>query len=75
MSGWGDYVRSGKASDSDQSTVHAAYSAYQQSMRAASTAVAVYRLDNNKSAFKLALDILDASKNLLIDAITKGKMK
>lgn len=74
MNGWGDFVRAGKASNDDQAVVRSSYEKYQKAMSASRTAVATYRVNKDKTALNLALDILDATKNDLIDAIQKGQL-
>lgn len=70
MNGWGDYVRAGKASPQDETTVKAIYLKYQQSMRVAQAAVMSYRLQpTNAPALNIAIDALDASRIELVTLI------
>lgn len=69
MSGWGDYVRSGKASAEEEAVVKQAYTTYQVSMRTAKAAIESYRITPDAAALSRVLDALDAAKNSLIDAI------
>lgn len=69
MMGWGDYVRSGKASVEEEAIVKQAYTTYQASMRTTKAAVESYRITPDAAALSRVLDALDAAKNLLIDAI------
>lgn len=71
MNGWGDYVRAGKASATEETQVKATYEKYQVAMRAARAVVGQYRAGaSDGDALNQALDILDASKNQLITLIT-----
>ena len=74
MNGWGDFVRSGKASSEDQNVVRSAYEKYQKAMTTSKVAITTYQVSKDKTSLNLALDILDATKNDLIDAIQKGKL-
>ena len=74
MNVWGDFVRAGKASLDDQAVVRGAYEKYQKAMATTKVVVATYQTSQDKNALNLALDILDATKNDLIDAIQKGQL-
>lgn len=70
MNGWGEYVRAGKASDDEQALIRDLYTKYQSSLKSAKAAVDAYYANRvNKTGLDLALNILDESKNQLIDTI------
>jgi len=75
MNAWGDYVRAGHATASDELRVRAAYGNYQQTMRTLHVAVTAYKLDeaSNAGALKTALDAMSAASAELLTVIEKKK--
>jgi hypothetical protein len=70
MKGWGDWVRAGKATPTEEAAVKRAYQAYQQSME---TAYAAYLAAQERPAeepkFRGALAAADAAKNEVIKLV------
>ena len=75
MNGWGDYVRAGKANSDEQNRVRSAYEQYQLAMKGTHSAIIAYRERGDKSILEIQLDILDATKNTLIELIMYERAK
>jgi|GEM_PF-3022014 len=73
MNAWGDYVRAGHATASDETVVRAAYDHYQQTMRTLHVAVTAYKLDeaSNAGALKTALDTMGAAADELVALVNQ----
>lgn len=60
MTSWGDWVRSGNATQGDETTVRKLYGQYQTSMRIAHAAVNAYHLNPDATQLNKAVDAASA---------------
>lgn len=78
MNGWGDYVRAGKATDTEQASVRAGYEKYQTTMRATKLVVASYQAQpDGAKRLDTALAAIEASGAeiiTLIQQFTQAKL-
>jgi len=72
MRGWGDWVKSGKASVSSEDSVRTVYESYQVAMTAMQTSINAFRLGANRNIINKASASLSASADAVIEIIRKN---